>query len=91
MGTIDETALKELKLKLKIKLIEVLSLEDYEAADISDDEILFGEGLDLDSLDAVEIVVMLQRNFDIEIKDASQAKKIFYSIDSLGRYVYENK
>jgi acyl carrier protein len=91
MGKIDEAALKELKQELKVKLIEALSLDDLEIADISDDEVLFGEGLDLDSLDAVEIVVMLQRNYNIEIKDASQAKKIFYSIDTLGRYTYENK
>jgi acyl carrier protein len=91
MEKIDEAALKELKQELKTKLIEALSLDDLEETDISDDEVLFGEGLDLDSLDAVEIVVMLQRNYNIEIKDASEAKKIFYSIDTLGRYIYENK
>ncbi len=72
-------------------LVKDLSLEDINPEDIKDDEILFGEGLGLDSLDAVEIVVLLQRNFGIEIKDMEKGKEIFYSIDTLAKYVYENK
>ena len=90
MVKIDETALKDLKQKLKPLLIEALSLDEIEESEISDDEVLFGEGMGLDSLDAVEIVVMLQRNFNIEIKDGGQARKIFYSVDTLARYIYEN-
>jgi len=91
MEKIDEAVLKELKQELKTKLIDILSLDEVKETDISDGEILFGEGLGLDSLDAVEIVVMLQRNYNIEIKDASKAKEIFYSIDTLARYIYENR
>ena len=58
---------------------------------VADDEILFGEGLELDSLDAVEIVVMLQRNYGIELKDVEESKKLFTSIDTLSRYVNENR
>ncbi len=72
-------------------LVKDLALEDINPEDIKDDEILFGEGLGLDSLDAVEIVVLLQRNFGIEIKDMEKGKEIFYSIDTLAKYVYENK
>lgn len=75
---------------LKELLVESLSLEDIAPEDIGDDEILFGEGLGLDSLDAVEIVVLLQRNFGLEVKDMKQGKEIFYSINTLARYVYEN-
>jgi acyl carrier protein len=72
-------------------LAENLSLEDVRPEDIGDDEILFGEGLGLDSLDAVEIVVLLQRNFGLEVKDMKQGREIFYSVDTLARYIYENK
>ncbi|MGB5158870.1 phosphopantetheine-binding protein [Desulfobacterium sp. N47] len=75
---------------LKELLIESLSLEDIQPDEIADDEILFGEGLGLDSLDAVEIVVLLQRNFGLEVKDMKQGKEIFYSIETLARYVFEN-
>lgn len=76
--------------RLKELLVENLSIEDVTPEQIADDEILFGEGLNLDSLDAVEIVVMLQRNWGLEIKDMEQGKKIFKSIDTLARYIVEN-
>ncbi|MBU1054554.1 MAG: acyl carrier protein [Proteobacteria bacterium] len=82
--------LDDIRKLLKELLIESLSLEDIEPDDIGDDEILFGEGLGLDSLDAVEIVVLLQRNFGLEVKDMNQGKEIFYSINTLAKYVYEN-
>ena len=86
----DDEKLKKIREKLKVLLVENLSLEDVEPEDIADDEILFGEGLALDSLDAVEIVVLLQRNFNIEIKDAKKARKVFYSVETLTKYIYDN-
>ena len=86
-----EMELPEIRKKLKKLLVENLSLEDIKPEEIKDDEILFGEGLGLDSLDAVEIVVLLQRNFGLEVKDMKEGQKIFYSIDTLANYVYENK
>jgi acyl carrier protein len=86
-----EMELYETRKKLKELLVENLSLENIKPEAIKDDEILFGEGLGLDSLDAVEIVVLLQRNFGIEVKDMKEGRKIFYSIDTLANYVYENK
>jgi acyl carrier protein len=86
-----ELELKEIRAKLKELLVTSLSLEDIKPTDIKDDEILFGEGLGLDSLDAVEIVVLLQRNFGLEIKDMNEGRKIFYSVDTLARYILENK
>jgi acyl carrier protein len=83
--------LAQIRKSLKEMLVKDLALEDINPEDIKDDEILFGEGLGLDSLDAVEIVVLLQRNFGIEIKDMEKGKEIFYSIDTLAKYVYENK
>ncbi|MBU1183459.1 MAG: phosphopantetheine-binding protein [Pseudomonadota bacterium] len=86
-----EKNLVEIRKLLKELLVENLSLEDIRPEDIKDDEILFGEGLGLDSLDAVEIVVLLQRNFGLEVKDMKQGREIFYSVDTLARYIYENK
>ena len=85
-----EDKLKGIRKKLKELLVANLSLEGVKPENIKDDEILFGEGLGLDSLDAVEIVVLLQRNFGLEVKDMSEGKKIFYSVNILADYIYEN-
>ena len=67
-----------------------LALEDIQPDQIEDDAPLFGEGLGLDSLDAVEIVVLLQRHFGLEVKDMEMGRKVFQSIRTLSEYVYEN-
>ena len=91
MQEINEQELAAIKSKLKELLVIDLSLEDITPDEIKDDEALFGEGLGLDSLDAVEIVVILQRNFSMEVKDMENRKDVFYSIDTLAKYVYENR
>ena len=87
---VDEKKINEIRDKLKVLLVENLSLEDIEPEEIADNEVLFGEGLGLDSLDAVEIVVLLQRNFNLDVKDAQKAKKVFYSIETLTEFIYDN-
>lgn len=84
-----ETKLAEIREKLKVLLVDQLSLDDVEPEEIKDDEELFGEGLGLDSLDAVEIVVMLQRNFGMEVKDMEKSREVFRTISTLAEYVYE--
>ncbi len=86
----NSLALDDVRRRLKELLVENLSLEDVQPEDIADDEVLFEEGLGLDSLDAVEIVVMLQRQWGLEVKDMEQGRKIFHSIDTLARYIVEN-
>jgi acyl carrier protein len=86
-----DVELEEIKSRLKKTMIEQLSLEDLEPSDIEDDGELFGEGLGLDSLDAVEIVVLLQRHFGVEIKTADQSREVFRSINTLARYILNHR
>ena len=83
-------SLEEIRKEMKELLVMNLELEDITPQEIDDDEPLFEEGIGLDSLDAVEIVVLLERNYGLGIVDEEQAREIFQSIDTLSRWVYEN-
>ena len=82
----DQTALKR---KLKELLIERLKFEDMTPEDIGDDEPLFEGGLGLDSIDALEIVVMLESEFGLKIKNEGAARESFRSIATLAQFVAE--
>ena len=75
------------KEKLKAALVEELKLEDIRPEDIRDDAPLFGEGLGLDSLDAIELVVLVQRNFGLIMQDQEEARKAFASVNTLTAYI----
>ncbi len=77
----------DLKRKLKELLIERLKIEDMTPDDIGDDEPLFAGGLGLDSIDALEIVVMLESEFGIKVKNETTARDSFRSISTLANYV----
>ena len=72
---------------LKRALVEELNLEDVSPEDIADDAPLFGEGLGLDSLDAIEVVVLVRRNFGISMDDVEEARAAFASVNALAGYI----
>ena len=79
--------MEDMVLKLKKKMIEVLNLEDMRPDDIDDDAPLFGEGLGLDSIDALELIVMMERSYGIKIKDPAEGKEIFKSVNTMVDYI----
>ncbi|MGN0022008.1 MAG: phosphopantetheine-binding protein [Sphingobacterium hotanense] len=81
----------ELKNLLKQQIIEVLNLEDISVADIQDDDSLFGDGLGLDSIDALELIVLLDKQYGIKLADPKQGKEIFASINTLAAFVEQNR
>lgn len=83
----------ELIEKLKTELIEELNLEEMTPADIDADAPLFGDGLGLDSIDALEIILILERNYGIKLKKSEEAenRKIFSSVRSLAEYIMANQ
>jgi acyl carrier protein len=81
----------ELILKLKKEVIEQLNLEEVTPDDINPDASLFGEGLGLDSIDALELIVLLEKNYGLKIEDPKDGKKIFYSIRTMAEYITEHK
>lgn len=72
---------------LKGMIINALKLEDLNPSDIRDEEPLFGEGLGLDSLDALELVVAIEKNFGVIIENEDQGKEAFVSLAVLARYI----
>lgn len=83
--------MEALKQELKSKIIEVLNLEDIAVADISDDDALFGDGLGLDSIDALELIVMLDKDYGIKLVDPKEGKTIFQSIETMAAYISANR
>ena len=83
--------MEEFVLELKKQIIEVLNLEDVQPEDIENDAPLFGEGLGLDSIDALELIVMMEKNYGIKIKDPSAGKEIFKSINTMAEFVKANR
>lgn len=83
--------MEDLKLELKEKIIENLNLEDMETSEIEDNDPLFGDGLGLDSIDALELIVMLDKDYGIKIADPKKGKEIFESIEVMAKYIAENR
>ena len=80
-----------LKQELKEKIIDILNLEDIKIEDINDGDALFGDGLGLDSIDALELIVMLDKDYGIKLADPKEGRAIFQSIDTMANYISENR
>ena len=83
--------MEELVAKLKDQIIRVLNLEDMTPSDIDDNAPLFGEGLGLDSIDALELIVLLEREYGIKLANPKEGKEIFKSVASIADYVSKNR
>ncbi len=81
----------ELIEELKASIIEALNLEDLTPADIDADAPLFGEGLGLDSIDALELIVLMERQYGIRLKDAAAGRQVFQSVRVMAEYVMAHR
>ncbi len=84
----DKEALKK---ELKEHLVKYLNILDYQPEDIADDMPLFGDGLELDSIDSLEMIVMLEREYGIKINNPADGRKVLSTIESMANYIIENK
>ena len=83
--------MEELILELKQQIIEVLNFEDMAPADIETDAPLFGEGLGLDSIDALELTVLLDKGYGIKLADPKAGKEVFKSVRVMAEYIQANR
>ena len=83
--------MEELMLTLKKQIVEQLNIQHIKPEEIGDDQPLFGEGLGLDSIDALELIVLLQQKHSIKVANPSEGPAIFKSIRSIAEYINEQK
>ena len=83
--------MSDLKLQLKQQIIEVLSLEEITPESIVDSEPLFGDGLGLDSIDALELIVLLEKEYGIRLNNPAEGKAVFASIDAMADYITQHR
>lgn len=80
-----------MKQRLKEQIIAFLNLPSTTPADIVDDEPLFGEGLGLDSIDSLELIVLLNREYGIVIKDPKEGRKVLVDINTMVDYIQQHR
>jgi acyl carrier protein len=80
----------ELKEQLKRQIIQFLNLTDLTPADISDTEPLFGDGLGLDSIDSLELIVLMKKEYGIDIRDPREGRKVLVDVATMAAYIQEH-
>jgi len=80
----------ELREQLKKQIIQFLNLTDLAPADISDNEPLFGDGLGLDSIDSLELIVLLKKEYGIDIRDPREGRKVLVDVATMADYILAN-
>ena len=84
--------MQQLELEIKQLIINALDLEDITAEDIETNEPLFGDGLGLDSIDALELGLTLKKQFGIKLEaNSEESKKHFYSVATLAQFIQDQK
>ena len=83
--------MEELIKNLKLQMIEALNLEGMTPEDIDDNAPIFGEGLGLDSIDVLELIVLLEKNYGIRLASPAEGKNVFKSVAVMADYVAANR
>ena len=83
--------MENLKVELKEKIIDALNLVDMTPADIEDDAPIFMEGLGLDSIDALELMLLMEKNYGIRLSNPAEGKQVFKSINAMAEYINANR
>lgn len=83
--------MEELMQKLKVQIIEQLSLDEVTPEEIGDEDPLFGGGLGLDSIDALELIVLLDKHYQVQIPNPEDGRTIFHSVKSMAEFIMKNK
>jgi acyl carrier protein len=81
----------QLMANLKRQIIAQLNLKDLKPEDIGDDQPLFVEGLGLDSIDALELIVLLQQEYKIKLASAEDGPKVFYTVRTMAQYITDHQ
>ena len=83
--------MEQLIANLKQQIIEALNLKHLKPEDIGDDQPLFVEGLGLDSIDALELIVLLQQHYSIKLENPQDGPQVFKSVRSIANFITAHK
>lgn len=81
----------KLKAQLKEQILVALSLDEMKPEEIDDNAPLFGEGLGLDSIDALELIVLMEKQYGIKLSNPAEGKEVFKSINVMAEYIAKNR